>query len=110
MILISRMELPENQDESAFVEFMRDEYMPAVETGGPTRIGMTEGVQLLQSTNPDKSRRFLWFVKWNGLEHEQAGSFHVDEETARKFDAFGAVRKPHRAWQEVGSKEGLGAA
>ena len=110
MILTSRMELPEDQDESAFVEFMRNEYMPAVETGGPTRIGVTEGVQLLQSTNPDKSRRFLWVVKWNGMEHPQAGSFHVDEATARKFDEYGAVRKPHNAWQEVGSNEGSGAA
>lgn len=109
MLLISEMDLPEEQDGSAFVEFMRDEYMPAVETGGPTRIGMTEGVQLLQGTTAETSRQFLWLVEWNGLEHEQAGSFHVDEETARKFDEYGAVRRPHAAWKEVGSTEGWGS-
>jgi hypothetical protein len=110
MLLISEMELPKGQDESAFVAFMRDEYMPAVETGGPTRIGMTEGVRLLQGATPETSRRFLWLVEWNGLEHEQAGSFHVDDETARKFAEYGAGRNPHAAWQEVGSNERSGAA
>jgi hypothetical protein len=99
MFLVSEIELPEEQDAAAFVDFMRDEYIPAVETGS-TRIGMVDGVQLLQGTTADTSHKFLWLVDWNGLEHEKAGA-HVDEATSRKFEEFDASTTPQVAWNEV---------
>lgn len=99
MFFISEIELPEEQAAEKFVDFMRDEYIPAVETGA-TRIGKVEGLQLLQGTTPDTSHRFLWIVDWNGLEHDAAGD-RVNEAVARKFGEFGATRKPHVAWREA---------
>jgi hypothetical protein len=101
MFLVSEIELPEEQDAAAFVHFMRDKYIPAVQTGS-TRIGMVDGLQLLQGTTADTSLKFLWLVDWNGLEHEKAGA-HVDEATSREFEEFGATRTPRVAWNEVAS-------
>jgi hypothetical protein len=102
MLFVSEIELPKEQDATAFADFMRDEYIPAVELG-PTRVGMVDGLQLLQGTSDDASHTFLYLVDWNGLEHEKAGA-HVDEETSRRFDEFGATRTPHVAWSEVATR------
>jgi hypothetical protein len=99
MFLVSEIELPQEQDAAAFVDFMRDEYIPSVHTG-PTRIGKVDGLQLLQGIAAVTSHKFLWLVDWNGLEHEAAGA-RVPDEVSSKFEGFGASRKPHVAWQEV---------
>ena len=102
MLLISEIELPEDQDPDAFVAFMRDEYIPAVETG-PTRIGKVDGLRLLQGRSADTGNRFLWLVDWNGMEHDAAGT-HVDEALARKLEEFGVSRTAQAAWDEVAAR------
>ena len=102
MLLVSEIEVPKEQDAAAFADFMREEYIPAVEMG-PTRIGMVEGIQLLQGATGDRSHTFLYLVDWNGLEHERAGG-QVDEATSRKFEEFGAMRTPRVAWSEVATR------
>jgi hypothetical protein len=102
MFLLSEIELPSEADAAAFVDFMRDEYFPAVQMS-PTRIGQVDGLQLLQGSTADTSQTFLLLVDWNGLEHERAGD-HVDEAIFEKFEGFGAIRKPHVAWKEVATR------
>ena len=101
MFLVSEIELPQEQDAAAFVDFMRDEYIPAVHTG-PTRVGKVDGLQLLQGNAAVTSHKFLWIVDWNGMEPGAAVD-HVPDEVSSKFDGFGASRKPHVVWQEVAS-------
>jgi hypothetical protein len=100
MLFISEIELPRTEDAAAFAEFMRDEYIPAVHKG-PTRIGQVAELELLQGNTTETSHRFLWLVRWNGLEHEKAGARVDDEAVARKFEGFGAGMTEHVSWAEV---------
>lgn len=99
MYLLSEIELPKGKDPVEFVEFMRDEYVPAVFKGS-TRIGQVSGLQLLQRA--DDPHQFLWVVDWQGHEHDRAGG-SVEDEASAKFDEFGATKKPHVHWDDVAS-------
>jgi hypothetical protein len=99
MLLIYEIELPKDEDVSAFRAFMRDEYIPAVHKG-PTRVGQVKGLELLERDASETGHRFLWLVRWDGL-NPQASDYLDDEAVRRKFEAFGATMKDHVAWQEV---------
>jgi hypothetical protein len=98
MLFISEIELPKEEDAAAFAEFMQNEYIPAIHKG-PTRVGQVEGLELLEGDPTETSHRFLWLVRWNGLEPGHARQ--VDDAVLRKFEAFSASMKEHVAWREV---------
>jgi hypothetical protein len=101
MLLISKIELPKKQDPTAFGEFMRDEYFPAVHKG-PTRVGQVEELELLQSTGTETSHTFLWLLSWNGI--TPAPTFWIgtdDDDVQHRFEGFGVKVKPHVTWHEV---------
>lgn len=71
----------------SFVEFMRDEYFPAVHKG-PTRVGQVTGLSLLQSVTETHEGRetFLLQVHYNGL---ATGEVHLDDEDVKqKFEGL----------------------
>jgi hypothetical protein len=99
MVFISEIELPEEKDAAAFAEFMRDEYIPAVHKG-PTRVGQVRELELLQGNTTETSHRFLWLVRWSGL--EQGGGTRIDDDAVvRKFEGFGARMKERLAWEQI---------
>jgi Patatin-like phospholipase len=99
MLLISEFELPEERDADAFTQFMQDEYIPAVHKG-PTRVGQVEGLELLQGAPTETSHRFLWLIRWNGVEPGPHARL-VDDTMLGKFEAFGASMKDPVSWREV---------
>jgi hypothetical protein len=106
MLLISEIELPETADVSAFADFMRDEYMPAVSTS-PTRVGQVLGVELVQRATSETTQAFLWLVRWSGL---SGGRAHVDDDAVRRrFEEFGAAIKEPVEWHEVAKSPGSGS-
>jgi hypothetical protein len=107
MVFISEIELPQGKDPAAFVEFMRDEYIPAVHKG-PTRVGQVRQLELLQGNTTDTNHRFLWLVHWSGL--EQGGGTRIDDEAVvRKFEGFGASMKERVTWEQVAKEANLQA-
>ena len=100
MLLISRIELPKDQDGDAFAEFMREEYIPAVHTG-PTRVGQVEGVELLERDTTEDEHEFLWLVHFDGLKPRDA-TVRVDDDAVReKFESFAPTLTQPDTWQEV---------
>ena len=98
--IIHQITLSEQQDADAFVEFMRDEYFPAVHKG-PTRVGQVTGLALLRGVSPTHERTHTFFMEvgFNGL---ATGGVRVDdEEVQRKFAAFGARVEHLGAYDEV---------
>jgi hypothetical protein len=86
-MIIYKIKLPAKQDAEAFVQFMRDEYFPAIHKGA-TRVGKVEHMQLLQGGRDEQAgtHDFYWLVDFSGLSF---GSPHVDDEAiAIKFRAF----------------------
>ncbi len=99
-MLIYSIRLPKKQDAEAFVEFMRDEYFPAVRKG-PTRVGQVGDLMLLQEEPEGRTTgcQFLLHVRWNGL---AMGDVRLDNEAvASKFDSFKARMKRIGSFVEV---------
>jgi hypothetical protein len=86
--LIHQITFPERMGPTVdqFVEFMRDEYFPAV-FKGPTRVGEVTGLALLRgvSGTHERTNTFLMDVSFDGL---ATGDASVDEEMQRKFESF----------------------
>lgn len=85
--IFHQITLSEQQDADAFEEFMRDEYLPAVNTA-PTRVGEVTDLALLRgvSGTHERTPTFLLRVSFDGLAD---GDARVDdEEVRRKFDSF----------------------
>jgi hypothetical protein len=98
--IIHQITLPEEQDAEAFVEFMQNEYFPAVHKGS-TRVGQVSGLALLRGVTDTHARThtFLMFVSFGGL---ATGDARIDDpEVQRKFDAFGARNERLGAYEEV---------
>ena len=98
MLLAYELELAKERDASEFGAFMRDEYIPAVHKG-PTRVGQVKELELLEREATDTSHRFLWLVRWDGM-NPQAGVRLDDEAIERKLEAFGVTMGEHIVWQE----------
>jgi hypothetical protein len=92
--------LPEQQDADAFVEFMRDEYLPAVYTG-PTRSGQVTGLAVLRGVGGthESTNTFLMHVSFFGL--ARGGASVRDEEVQRKFESFAAQDEYLGDYEEV---------
>lgn len=100
MLLVYEFELPKDKDPSAFGDFMRDEYIPAVHKG-PTRVGQVQELELLERAVSETGHRFLWLVRWDGLDPEHGGPAIDDEAVHRKLEGFGATMKEHVTWLET---------
>jgi hypothetical protein len=99
-LIIHQITLPEKQDAEAFMEFMRDEYFPAVHKG-PTRVGQVTGLTLLRGVTETHERMHTFFmhVNYAGL---ATGKLRVDkEEVQSKFETFGARIEHIGAFDEV---------
>ena len=77
--------LPERFDE--FEEFMRDEYLPAVDMT-PTRMGGISGITLLRGVTEETHATTNTFLMYEGFDGN-AGRVRVNEEVQRKFESFG---------------------
>jgi len=100
--IIDRITIPERMHPDtidAFVEFMRDEYFPAVRKG-PTRVGQVTGLKLLRgvSETHEPTNTFFMHVTFDGLAQGRA---IVDEEIQRKFDSFGTRVERLGAYEKV---------
>ena len=97
-MIIYQTRLGKKKDIQGFVDFMRDEYFPAVHKG-PTRVGQVTSLELLKSDSPDATAEFYWHVGWSGL---STGDVQVvDEEVLRKLEFFGARIKRVGFYHEV---------
>ncbi len=93
-MIIYQINLPDQKNSGAFVNFMREEYFPAVHKGA-TRVGQVTRLTLLKRENEvdgdNQACEFYWLVGWNGM---SAGDAHVDDEKVLdKFKAFKAEIK-----------------
>ncbi len=98
--IIYQITLPERMIGETFVEFMRDEYFPAVHKG-PTRVGQVTGLALLRGVTEthERTNTFFMHVSYDGL---ATGDARVDnEEVRRKFETFGARVERLGAYDEV---------
>jgi hypothetical protein len=82
-MLIYKIQLPKGTDAKAFVTFMREEYIPAVDKDS-TRIGKVSDLVLFQGDTTNITGQFFWHV--NGVLKDP----HVDAEVQSKFNSFGA--------------------
>ena len=94
---IYQIRLPEEQDAEAFAEFMRKEYLPAIEPRGPTRGGRVTEIALLQrlsdasqESGADNAPEFVLHVHWEGVSAICRDSWVADQEVLRKLESFGA--------------------
>jgi hypothetical protein len=88
-LIIHQITLPEEQDSNTFIEFMRDEYLPAVHKG-PTRVGQVIGLALLRGVTAthERTNTFHMHINFGGL---ATGKLRIEnEEVQRKFETFGA--------------------
>ncbi len=99
-LIIHQITLPEEQDVEAFVEFMRNEYFPAVHKG-PTRVGQVISLALLESvpSTHKGTNTFFMHAGWSGLAGDRVGV--DDAEVRRKFESFGARVERLGAYREV---------
>ena len=101
MKIIYQITLPERMIGETFVEFMRDEYIPAVHKG-PTRVGQVTGLSLFRALaeTHEGMNTFFMHVSYNGL---ATGDVRVDnEEVRQKFEAlYGAHVKRLGTYNEV---------
>ena len=99
--IIYQITLPERMIGETFVEFMRDEYFPAVYKG-PTRVGQVIGLSLLRGVaeTHEGMNTFLMLVKYAGM---ATGNVNVDnEEVRQKFEAlYGAHVERLGAYNQV---------
>jgi hypothetical protein len=94
-VIIYQIKLPKKQDPGAFVNFMQQEYFPAVHKG-PTRVGQVTQLALLQG---DTAHEFFWHVGWSGL---SSGEPRLDDKkVASKFKSFGPNIKRIGFFREV---------
>jgi hypothetical protein len=96
---IYQIRLPEEQDAEAFAEFMRKEYLPAIEPREPTRGGRVTDLTLLQrlsdasqESGADNAPEFVLHVDWEGVLGCR-DSWVADQEVLRKLESFGASVK-----------------
>jgi hypothetical protein len=82
-MIVRRIEIGPNQDVDKFVEFMREEYLPAIRRG-PTRVGQAEYAELFQGNTETTTHQFILLVE--GLMILPAG--FVGEEQAKRFQEF----------------------
>lgn len=82
-MLIYKIQLPKETDVKAFVKFMREEYIPAVDKE-VTRLGKVSDLVLLKSNTTDITDQFFWHV--DGVLSDP----RVGEEAQSKFKSFGA--------------------
>lgn len=82
-MLIYKIQLPKETDVNAFVKFMREEYIPAVNKE-VTRLGKVSDLVLLQGNTTDIKDQFFWHV--DGVLSDP----RVGEEVQSKFKSFGA--------------------
>ena len=96
MKIIYQITLPERMIGETFVEFMRDEYFPAVHKG-QTRVGKVTGLSLLSH---EGMNTFFLHVSYTGL---ATGDVRVDnEEVRKKFEGlYGAHVKRLGTYNEV---------
>jgi hypothetical protein len=97
--IIYQITIPERMIGETFIEFMRDEYFPALHKG-PTRVGKVTHLSLLRVSEGQLSNTFFMHVDYDGL---ASGAPVVDnEEVQRKFDSlYGAHVKRLGAHTEV---------
>lgn len=82
-MLIYKIQLPKETDVKAFVKFMREEYIPAVDKE-VTRLGKVSDLVLLKGNTTDITDQFFWHV--DGVLSDP----RVGEEAQSKFKSFGA--------------------
>jgi hypothetical protein len=79
-------------DSDRFIEFMRNEFFPAVRKG-PTRVGQVTSLRLLRdvSENDEERNKFLLLIGYSGL---AMGKVHVENEEVRQTfeNVYGAER------------------
>jgi hypothetical protein len=99
-IIIYQVTIPQRMVAESFVEFMRDEYFPAVHKG-PTRIGRVTRLSLLQ-TSEAPCNTFFMHVNFDGM---ASGAPRADEEQVqKKFEAeYGVHVQRLGAYCEVAS-------
>jgi hypothetical protein len=61
-MIVRRIQLGPNQDIRKFIQFMREEYLPAIRRG-PTRIGQANYVELFQGNTTNSTDQFLLLVE-----------------------------------------------
>jgi hypothetical protein len=85
--IIYQVTLPPRMISESFIDFMRDEYFPAVHKG-PTRVGQVTGLLLLRgmAETEEGTNTFLMHVSYSGLAPRDIS---VDnKEVKKKFEAL----------------------
>jgi len=95
-MFIYQIEIQKPEDAEAFVTFMREEYIPAVEK--QQAGGRVTGVMLLQGGNMGTSHMFFLHIRAD--HHPTVPRVH-DQELQHKFDSFGASVKNMGDWIPV---------
>jgi hypothetical protein len=97
--IIYQITLPERMIGETFIEFMRDEYFPAVHKG-PTRVGQVTSLSLLRVSDGIKTNTFFMQISYNGL-----ATFEIrvdDKEVQQKFETlYGKRMKRLGSYYEV---------
>lgn len=104
-MIVQRIKLGAGQDADAFVGFMRDEFIPAMQRG-PTRIGQASYIEFLQGNTESTLDEFVLLIdglmsfhpRFVGVELEQRFSSFAPE-IERIADDFRTVA----LWREPGA-------
>jgi hypothetical protein len=93
-MLIYKIQLSKETDAEAFVTFMSEEYIPAVNKNA-SRIGQVTDLVLLQADTTGDTGQFLWYL--DGILMYP----RIDSNVENKFNSFGATLELLGDYREV---------